>query len=98
MLVGRLPTGTRYTQTLHSFHLRQYAHNQRVPDVSVRGEDYFPDPEVKTTQNDWYTQAWETEFGEFVFGTPTEKTSVEATITEITDKTEDGNYNGKRSG
>ena len=50
-------TGTRYTQTLHRIRLRLYAPNQRVPDVTVRREDYLPDPEVKTTHNDWYAQA-----------------------------------------
>ena len=76
-------TGTRYTQTLHRIHLRLYVPNQRVPDVTVRREDYLPDPEVKATHNDWYAQAWETEFGEVLFGSPT--TSAEETpITEIT--------------
>ena len=64
-------TGTRYTQTLHRICLRLYAPNQRVPDVTVRREDYLPDPEVKTTHNDWYAQAWETEFGEVLFGNTT---------------------------
>ena len=82
-------TGTRYTQTLHRIRLRLYAPNQRVPDVTVRREDYLPDPEVKTTHNDWYAQAWEIEFGEVLFGTPTQNSIEEATITEIADKTED---------
>ena len=82
-------TGTRYTQTLQGIRLRLYAPNQRVPDVTFRREDYLPDPEVKTTHNDWYVHAWETEFGEVLFGTPTENSTEEATITEITDKTED---------
>ena len=81
-------TGTRYTQTLHRFRLRLYAPNQRVPDVTVRREDYLTDPRVKTTHNDCYAQAWETEFGEVLFGAPTEKSTEEATITEIADKTE----------
>ena len=67
----------------------QYAPKQRVSDVTVRGEHYLPGPEVKTTINDWYAQAWETELGEVLFGTSTEIPSEEATITEITDKTED---------
>ena len=82
-------TGTRYTQTLQRIRLSLYAPNQRVHDVTVRKEDYLPDPEVKTTHNDWYRQAWETEFGKGLFGTPTENSIEEATITEITDKTED---------
>ena len=59
-------------KTLHRFRLRLYAPKQRVPDVTVRREDYFPDPEFKTTHNDWYAQAWETKFGEVLFGTHTE--------------------------
>ena len=65
-------TGTRYTQFLHRIRLRLYAPNQRVPDVTVRREGYLLDPEVKTTHNDWYAQAWETEFGEVLFGNTTE--------------------------
>ena len=81
-------TGTRYTQTLHRIRLRLYAPNQRVPDVTVRVEDQLPDPEVKTTHDDWYAQAWETEFGEFLFGNSSEKQNEEDTITEV--QTEDG--------
>ena len=47
-------TGTRYTQILHRIRLRLYAPNQRVPDVTVKVEDQLPDPEVKTTHDDWY--------------------------------------------
>ena len=82
-------TGTRYTQNLHRIRLRLYAPNQRVSDVTVRRENYLPDPEVKTTHNDWYAQVWETESGAVLFGTPTEISIEEATITKITDKTED---------
>ena len=80
-------TGTRYTQTLHRIRLRLYAPNHRVPDVTVRREDYLPDPEVKTTHSDWYAQAWETEFGEVLFGNNTENAAEEATVIEITDTT-----------
>ena len=76
-------TGTRYTQTLYRIRLRLYAPNQRVPDETVRREDYLPDPEVKTTHNDWYAQAWETEFGEFLFGNTAENATEETTVTEI---------------
>ena len=61
-------TGTRYTQTLHRIRLRLYVPNQRVPD-----------PEVKTTHNDWYAQVWETEFGEVLFGSPNETSAEETT-------------------
>ena len=78
-------TGTRYTQTLHRIRLRLYAPNQRIPDVTFRREDYLPDPEVKTTHNDWYAQAWETEFGEVLFGNITDNVTEEITVTEITE-------------
>ena len=81
-------TGTRYTQSLHRIHLRLYAPNQRVPDVTVKVEDQLPVPEVKTTHDDWYAQAWETEFGEVLFGNSTGKENNEATIMEV--PTEDG--------
>ena len=81
-------TGTRYTQTLHRIRLRLYAPNQRVPDVTVRREDYLPDPEVKTTHNDWYAQAWETQFGEVLFGNTTGNATEETTVIEITDTEE----------
>ena len=76
-------TGTRYTQTLHRIRLRLYAPNQRVPDVTVKVEDQLPDPEVKTTHDDWYAQAWETEFGEVLFGNSSERENEEANITEL---------------
>ena len=81
------PAGIRYTQTLHRIHQKLYATNHRVPHVTVRREDYLPDREVEATHNDWYAQAWETEFGEVLFGTSTKNPTEEATITQITDKT-----------
>ena len=82
-------TGTRYTQTLHRIRLKLYAPNQRVPDVTVRRKDYLPDPEVKTTHNDWYAQAWETEFGEVLFENTADNTAEETAITEVTDQVEE---------
>ena len=81
-------TGTRYTQTLHRIRLRLYAPNQRVLDVTVKVEDQLPDPGVKTTHDDLFAQALETEFGEVLFGTSTDNDNEEATITEI--QTKDG--------
>ena len=63
--------------------------NQRIPDVTVRKEDYLPDPKVKTTHNDWYAQAWETEFGKVLFGNNAENTAEETAITEVTDQVEE---------
>ena len=64
-------TGTRNTQTLQRIRLRLYAPIQRVPDVTVRKEDYLPDPQVKATQENWYAQAWETDFRKVLFGNTT---------------------------
>ena len=76
-------TGTRYTQTIHRIRLRLH---QRVTDVTVRKEDYRPDPEVRTTHNDWYAQAWETEFGEVLIGNTADNTAKETAIKEVTDQ------------
>ena len=46
-------------------------------------EDQIPDTEVKTTHDDWYAHAWETAFGEVLFGNASEKEKEEATITEM---------------
>ena len=36
---------------------------QRLPDVTVRANDYLPDPEVKVSHNEWYAVSWEMDFG-----------------------------------
>ena len=43
-------------------------------------EDQLSDPEVRTTHDDWYAQAWETGFGEILFGKSPEKDNEESTI------------------
>ena len=55
--------GTRCTQTLHRIRLRPYVPEQRMPDVTVRSNEYFPDPENKVSHNEWYAVSWEMEFG-----------------------------------
>ena len=75
-------TGARYIQTLRKIRLRLCAPNQRVPEVTVKVEDQLPNTEVKTTQDDLYAQAGETEFGESLFGNASKK-SEGATITEV---------------
>ena len=75
--------GTRYTQTLLRIRLRLYASDQGIPDVTVKVEDQLPDPEVKTTHQDWYAPTWETEFEEILFGNASKKENEEATITEV---------------
>ena len=57
-----------------------------MPDAKIRPEVYLPDPEVKTTHDDWYAHAWETEFGEVIFGDNTKLPTEEATITEVEDQ------------
>ena len=76
-------TGTRYIQTLQRIRLRLYAPNQRIPDITVKTDCQLPDPEVKTTHDDWYSQAWETEFREVLFGNSSEQGKEEAAITEV---------------
>ena len=56
-------TGTRYTQTLHRIRIRPYVPEQRVPDVTVRANEYLPDPDVKVSHNEWYAVSWEMDFG-----------------------------------
>ena len=36
---------------------------QRLPDVTVRADNYLPDPEVKVSHNEWYAVSWEMDFG-----------------------------------
>ena len=55
--------GTRYTQTLLRIRIRPYVTEQRLPDVTVRANDYLPDPEVKVSHNEWYAVSWEMDFG-----------------------------------
>ena len=55
--------GTRYTQTLHIIRIRPYVPEQHVPDVTVRANEYLPDPDVKVSHNEWYAVSWEMDFG-----------------------------------
>ena len=45
--------GSRYTQTLHRIRIRPYTPEQRIPDVTVRSNEYLPDPDVKVSHNEW---------------------------------------------
>ena len=53
--------GTRYSQTLHRIRIRPYVPEQRLPDVTVRADNYLPDPDVKISHNEWYAVSWETD-------------------------------------
>ena len=55
--------GTRFTQTLHRIRIRPYVPEQRIPDVTVRANEYLPDPDVKVSHNEWYAVSWERDFG-----------------------------------
>ena len=55
--------GTRYTQTLHRIRIRPYEPEQRLPDVTVRANEYLPDPDVKVSHSEWYAVSWEMDFG-----------------------------------
>ena len=55
--------GTRYTQTQHRTRIRPYVPEQRLPDVTVRANEYLPDTDVKVWHNAWYAVWWEMDFG-----------------------------------
>ena len=55
--------GTRYTQTLHRTRIRPYVPEQRIPDATVRANEYLPDPNVRVSHNEWYAASWEMDFG-----------------------------------
>ena len=55
--------GTRYTQTLNRIRIRPYVPEQRLPDVTVRTNEYLPDPDVQVSHNEWYAVSWEMDFG-----------------------------------
>ena len=55
--------GTRFTQTLHRIRIRPYVPEQCMPDVTVRANEYLPDPDVKVSHNEWYAVSWEMDFG-----------------------------------
>ena len=58
--------GTRYTQPLHRIRIRPYVPEQRMPDVTVRANEYLPDPDVKVSHNEWYAVSWEKDFGKHI--------------------------------
>ena len=58
--------GTRYTQTLHKIRIRPYVPDQRLPDITVRANEYRPDPDVKVSHNEWYAVSWEMDFGKHI--------------------------------
>ena len=69
--------GTRYTQTLHRIRIRPYVPEQRMPDFTVRPNEYLPDPDVKVLHNEWYAVSWEMDFGKQIGEHETSKVHVE---------------------
>ena len=65
--------GTRYTQTLHRIRISPYVPDQRLPDVTVRSNEYLPDPDVKVSHNEWYAVSWEMDFGKQIDENETSK-------------------------
>ena len=45
--------GTIYTQTLNRIRIRPYVPEHCMPDVTVRANEYLPDPGVKVSHNGW---------------------------------------------
>ena len=79
--------GTRYTQTLHRIRIRPYVTDQRIPDVTVRSNEYLPDPDVKVSHNEWYAVSWEMDFGKQIDELDTSKNTETEQRTEIQEVT-----------
>ena len=79
--------GTRYTQTLHRIRIRPYVPEQCVPDVTVRANEYLPDPDVKVSHNEWYAVSWEMDFGKQIDEHETSKSTENNQHAEIQEVT-----------
>ena len=79
--------GTRHTQTLHRIRIRPYVPEQRVPDVTVRANEYLPDPDVKVSHTEWYAVSWEMDFGKQIDERETPKTTENNRHAEIQEVT-----------
>ena len=90
--------GTRYTQTLHRIRIRPYVPDQRIPDVTVRSNEYLPDPDVKVSHNEWYAVSWEMDFGKQIDEQEPLKNVETEQRTEIQEVTNsDGNMSASKS-
>ena len=90
--------GTRYTQTLHRIRIRPYVPDQRIPDVTVRSNEYLPDPDVKISHNEWYAVSWEMDFGKQIDEQEPLKNVETEQRTEIQEVTNsDGNMSAPKS-
>ena len=64
-------------QTLQIINIRPYGTEQRIPDVTVRSNEYLPGPDNRVSHNEWYAVSWEMNFGTQIDG---------HTMSEITNK------------
>ena len=55
---------------------------QHIPDVTVRSNDYLPDPDVKMPHIEWYPTSWEMNVGSQLDDLAKEKTADTADETE----------------
>ena len=79
--------GTKYTQTLHRIRIRPYVPEQRMPDVTIRANEYLPDPDVKVSHNVWYAVSWEMDFGKQIGEHETSKSTENNQHVEIQEVT-----------
>ena len=85
--------GTRHTQTLHRIRIPPYVPEQRIPDVTVRANEYLPDPDVKKSHNEWYAVSWEMDFGKQIdeLETPGKTENKQQTTTQKVPNSQPGN-------
>ena len=75
--------------TLHSIRIRPYVPEQRIPGVTVRTNEYLPDPDVKVSHIKWYEVSWEMDFGRQIDESTTKEATHpidEAEMQEVTEK------------
>ena len=59
--------GTNKTQVLHRMRMRQFTPRQPPADITVKPQEYKPDPEVSFNHDDLYARAWEYDFEQPIF-------------------------------
>ena len=65
--------GTNKTQVLHRMRMRQFTPHQPPACITVKPEEYKPDPEVSLHHDDLYTRAWEYDFEQPIFDAENDK-------------------------
>ena len=58
-----------------------------MPDVTVRANEYLPDPGVKVSHNEWYAVSWEMDFGKQIGEHKTSKSTEKNQHVEIQEVT-----------